>query len=96
MPVTSAFRPYAARGRRPIAAILLTFALFSAASVALSIWATSRSEHRAAVLQAADRQQTLAGEYVEQVLLVRAGERARPVGATAAGAWPEDASHRPG
>lgn len=78
MPVTSAFRPYATRGRRPIVAILVTFALFTAVSVTLSIWATSRSEHRAAVLQAADRQQTLAGECVEQVLLVRSGERANP------------------
>jgi diguanylate cyclase (GGDEF)-like protein/PAS domain S-box-containing protein len=80
--VNSAFQPYAARGRRPIIAILLTFALCSTVGVALSIWATSRSEHRTAVLQAADRQQTLAGEYVERVLLVRAGERADP-GATA-------------
>jgi diguanylate cyclase (GGDEF)-like protein/PAS domain S-box-containing protein len=78
VPVTSAFRPYATRGRRPIVAILVTFALFTAISVTLSIWATSRSEHRAAVLQAADRQQTLSGEYVEQVLLVRSGERANP------------------
>jgi diguanylate cyclase (GGDEF)-like protein/PAS domain S-box-containing protein len=78
VPVTSAFRPYATRGRRPIVAILVTFALFTVASVALSIWATSRSEHRAAVLQTADREQALVGEYVEQVLLVRAGERASP------------------
>jgi diguanylate cyclase (GGDEF)-like protein/PAS domain S-box-containing protein len=80
--VNSAFQLYAARGRRPIVAILLTFALCSTVGVALSIWATSRSEHRTAVLQAADRQQTLAGEYVERVLLVRAGEHADP-GATA-------------
>jgi len=73
-----AFRPYAARGRRPIVAILLTFTLCSAVSVALSIWATSRSQHRAAVLQVAARQQTLAGLYVQQVLLARAGERADP------------------
>ena len=43
------FRPFAARGRRAVVAILVTFALFSAVSVALSIWATSRSQHRAVV-----------------------------------------------
>ncbi|MEP6642302.1 MAG: hypothetical protein ABJB93_10395, partial [Gaiellales bacterium] len=76
--MTPAIRPFATRGRRPIIAILVIVALFTAGSVTLSTWATSRSEHRAAVLQAADRQQTLAGEYVERVLLVRAGEPANP------------------
>jgi diguanylate cyclase (GGDEF)-like protein/PAS domain S-box-containing protein len=76
----TAFRPYAARGRRPIAAILLTFALCSVASIALSIWQTSRSEHRADVLRIAERQQTLASAYVQQVLLAKAGVRADPNG----------------
>jgi len=35
------FRPFVARGRHTIAAILLTFVLLSAISVAVSIWATS-------------------------------------------------------
>jgi diguanylate cyclase (GGDEF)-like protein/PAS domain S-box-containing protein len=76
----AAFRPYAARGRRPIAAILITFALCSMASIALSIWETSRSSHRADVLRVAERQQTLASEYVQQVMLARAGDRAEPAG----------------
>jgi len=64
-----AFSPYAARGRRPIAAILLTFALCSTASIGLSIWQTARSQHRADVLRVAERQQTLASEYGQQVML---------------------------
>ena len=58
--------------------ILLTFALFSAVSVSLSIWATSRSRHRASVLEVAARQRTLAERYVQEVLLARAGARADP------------------
>jgi diguanylate cyclase (GGDEF)-like protein/PAS domain S-box-containing protein len=77
------FRPYAARGRRPVAAILLTFALCSTASITLSIWETSRSEHRAEVLRVAERQQTLASDYVQQVILARSGAEADP-NATAA------------
>jgi diguanylate cyclase (GGDEF)-like protein/PAS domain S-box-containing protein len=73
-----AFSPYAARGRRPIAAILLTFALCSTASIGLSIWETARSQHRADVLRVAERQQTLASEYVQQVILARAGRQADP------------------
>ncbi len=80
MRAPAVFRPYAARGRRPIAAILLTFALCSMASIALSIWETSRSSHRADVLRVAERQQTLASEYVQQVMLARAGDRADPAG----------------
>ena len=38
------FRPLAARGRRPVAAILLTFALCSAVSLTLSIRAIQRSQ----------------------------------------------------
>jgi len=73
-----AFSPYAARGRRPIAAILLTFALCSTASIGLSIWQTARSQHRADVLRVAERQQTLASEYVQQVMLAHEGVRADP------------------
>ena len=79
----AAFRPYAARGRGSVAAILLTFALCSMASIALSIWETSRSSHRADVLRVAERQQTLASDYVQQVILVHAGDRADPAGTLA-------------
>src|SRR5437870_11328953 len=73
-----AFRPFTARGRGVVAAILLTFALFSAISVFLTISATRRSQHRAAVVEVAARQRTLAERYVNDVLLVRAGEAADP------------------
>src|SRR5439155_14742579 len=55
-----AFRPFTARGRRVVVAILLTFALFSTTSVFLTISATGRSQHRAAVVEVAARQRTLA------------------------------------
>ncbi|HEX5249426.1 MAG TPA: EAL domain-containing protein [Gaiellales bacterium] len=73
-----AFTPYASRGRKPIVAILVTFALCSTASVGLSIWQTARTQHRAEVLRVAERQQTLASEYVQQVMLVRAGQQSDP------------------
>ncbi len=78
MRAPAAFRPYAARGRRPIAAILLTFALCSTASIALSIWETSRTQHRADILRVAERQQALASDYVQQVILAKAGVQADP------------------
>ena len=78
MRAPAAFRPYAARGRRPVVAILLTFALCSTASIALSIWQTARSAHRADVLRVAERQQTLASDYVQQVILARSGVQADP------------------
>ena len=73
-----AFSPFAGSGRRAIAAILATFALSSAIAVGLSIWATSRSQHRATVLEIAARQRTLSERYVKEVLLVRAGAAADP------------------
>jgi diguanylate cyclase (GGDEF)-like protein/PAS domain S-box-containing protein len=72
------FRPFAARSRRPIAAVLLTFALFSTVSVAFSIRATNRSQNRAAMVEVAARQRTLVERYVQEVLLARAGEQAAP------------------
>ncbi len=63
-----------------MAAILATFALSSAIVVGLSIWATSRSQHRAAVLEIAARQRTLSQRYVKEVMLVRAGAQADPAG----------------
>jgi len=73
-----AFTPYSSRGRKPIVAILVTFALCSTASIGLSIWQTARTQHRAEVLRVAERQQTLASEYVQQVMLVRAGQQSDP------------------
>jgi diguanylate cyclase (GGDEF)-like protein/PAS domain S-box-containing protein len=73
-----AFKPFASRGRSTIVAILMTFALFSALSVVLSVRATAGSQHRASVIQVAARQRTLAERYVQEVLLVRAGEQADP------------------
>ncbi len=73
-----AFTPFAARGRRTVVVILAVFAGVSMLSMALSIRATARSQHRATVLQVAARQRTLAERYVSEVLLVRAGARANP------------------
>jgi diguanylate cyclase (GGDEF)-like protein/PAS domain S-box-containing protein len=73
-----AFKPFAARGRSAIVAIMLTFAVFSAVTVALSVWATARGQHRAKVVQVAARQRTLAERYVENVLLARDGAQADP------------------
>ena len=78
MRAAPAFRPFADRGRRAIAAILLTFALFSALSVTLSIWATKRSQNQASVVEVAARQRTLAERYVSETLLARGGARADP------------------
>jgi diguanylate cyclase (GGDEF)-like protein/PAS domain S-box-containing protein len=74
----SAIRPFASRGRSPIAAILLVFGLFSAIGVGLSIRATGHARHSAAVVEVAARQRTLAERYVNGVLLVRAGRHADP------------------
>jgi diguanylate cyclase (GGDEF)-like protein/PAS domain S-box-containing protein len=72
------FRPFATRGRRPILAILLTFAVFSTLSVGSSISATKRSQNRAAVVEVAARQRTLAERYVKEVLLARTRARVDP------------------
>ncbi|TML15730.1 MAG: EAL domain-containing protein [Actinobacteria bacterium] len=78
MPRRADFRPFAARGRRPILAILLTFAVFSTLSVISSISATKRSQHRASVVEVAARQRTLAERYVKEILLARTGARVDP------------------
>jgi diguanylate cyclase (GGDEF)-like protein/PAS domain S-box-containing protein len=77
------FHPLQARGRRAVAAILVTFALVSALSITLSLRATGRSKHQAAIVQVAARQRTLAERYVNEVLLRRGGRAADP--ATTAG-----------
>ncbi len=70
--------PFATRGRFTIVAILLTFAVVSAGSIVLSVYATSKSQHRAEVVKVAARQRTLADRYVQDVLLVRDGAHADP------------------
>ena len=77
--LTPAFRPFAARARGTTIAIVLTFALVSSVSSGLSIWMTGRSKHRAAVIEIAARQRTLAERYVEELLLVRSGRTADPM-----------------
>jgi diguanylate cyclase (GGDEF)-like protein/PAS domain S-box-containing protein len=77
------FRPFATRGRGAIIAIIAMFALFSAISVTLSIRETSRSHHRATVIEIAGRQRTLAERYVRETMLARRGAQADP--ATTAG-----------
>jgi diguanylate cyclase (GGDEF)-like protein/PAS domain S-box-containing protein len=73
-----AFRPFALRSRRTVAAIVATMALVSAVSTVLAIRAAARSQHRASAIEIAGRQRTLAERYVQEVLLVRAGEQADP------------------
>jgi diguanylate cyclase (GGDEF)-like protein/PAS domain S-box-containing protein len=72
------FRPFAPRARTTIIAIVVTFAAVSIASAGLSIWSTGRSANRAAVVQVAARQRTLADRYVAEILLRRRGEEADP------------------
>ncbi|HMJ00487.1 MAG TPA: EAL domain-containing protein [Gaiellaceae bacterium] len=78
MPRRRSFRPFSARGRGVVGAILVTFGVFSAISVHSTISATQRSQHRAAVVEVAARQRTLAERYVKEVLLARAGAQADP------------------
>jgi diguanylate cyclase (GGDEF)-like protein/PAS domain S-box-containing protein len=59
-------------------AILLLFALLSGLGILLSTRATARSKNRAAVVQVAARQRTLAERYVNEVFLARAGIDADP------------------
>ena len=71
-----AFNPFAARGRRAVVAIVVTFGLCSAVSVGLSIWATTRSQNKATVVEVAARQRTLAERYLVDVLLAEHGRQA--------------------
>jgi diguanylate cyclase (GGDEF)-like protein/PAS domain S-box-containing protein len=73
-----AFRPFASSGRRTVAAILATFALFSMVSVSLSVGSTSRSKYKASVLEVAARQRTLSERYVKEVLLAQDGVPSNP------------------
>ena len=64
MPRGPSFTPFTAGGRRSISAILLTLALSATVGVLLSIVSTAKSQHRAAVLEVAGRQRSLAERYV--------------------------------
>lgn len=72
------FRPFAPRARPAIIAIVSTFAIVSIASAGVSIWSQGRSTNRAAVVEVAARQRTLAERYVAEVLLAREGGQADP------------------
>ena len=72
------YRPFSHSGRWTVIAIFLTFGAVSALTVTLSIAATARSKNQAVVVEVVSRQRTLAERYVEEVLLVRAGEKADP------------------
>jgi diguanylate cyclase (GGDEF)-like protein/PAS domain S-box-containing protein len=74
----SSFSPFAARGRGTAVGILSMFAVFSALSVGLSIRETSRSHHRATVVEIAGRQRTLAERYVRETILVQSGGNSDP------------------
>jgi diguanylate cyclase (GGDEF)-like protein/PAS domain S-box-containing protein len=71
-------RPFGARGRRTVTAILITIALSSTVGVGMSILATSHSENRATVIEVAARQRTLAERYANEVLLALDGQRVDP------------------
>ena len=72
------FRPFAPRARTTIIAIVVTFVLILGASAVVSIWSTGKSRNRAAVVEIAGRQRTLAERYITQLLLVREGAQASP------------------
>jgi diguanylate cyclase (GGDEF)-like protein/PAS domain S-box-containing protein len=74
----SSFSPFAPRGRGTAVGILSMFAVFSALSVGLSIRETSRSHHRATVVEIAGRQRTLAERYVRETILVQSGGNSDP------------------
>ena len=80
---SNSFNPLSSRSRRPVVAILCTFALSSALSVGLSIRSASRAQHHAAVLQIAARQRTLAERYVGEVVIAREGGRSDPASVAA-------------
>ena len=76
------FRRLQGRGRRTVVAIMLIFTTFSGLGLFLSMSTTTGAKHRAAIVQVAARQRTLAERYAKNVLLVREGVAADP-GATA-------------
>jgi len=76
------FRPFAATGRRTIAAIMLAFTLYTVLSLILSSRTVDGSQNGAVVLQVAARQRTLAERYAKEVLVARTGgeSAAGPIG----------------
>ncbi len=77
-PRDSEIRPFASRGRRAVVGILVTIALVSALTVVLSIRATKGSQHRAVVVEIAERQRTLTERYVQALILRQTGAQTDP------------------
>ncbi len=73
-------QPFRGQGRRTVAFLLVIFAVTSVASVGLSALATVRAQHRAAVIEVAARQRTLAERYMNDVLLRLGGQQSDPEG----------------
>jgi diguanylate cyclase (GGDEF)-like protein/PAS domain S-box-containing protein len=71
-------RPFHARGRWLLAAIPLTFLVTAAVGVIVTLTLSARAKDRAAIVQIAARQRTLAERYLSELMLVRAGRQADP------------------
>jgi len=82
-------RPFESRGRWVVGAIMLTFCVTAAVSLVVTLSLSGGAHNRGSVVEVAARQRTLAERYLNEVLLVRAGEQADP--ATTATALGESA-----
>ncbi len=71
-------RPFESRSRWIVLAILATFFAVAAISVTLTLSATGRARDRAAIVEVAARQRTLAERYFNEVLLVQSDRPADP------------------
>ncbi|HXB14463.1 MAG TPA: diguanylate cyclase [Solirubrobacteraceae bacterium] len=71
-------RPFHMRGRWLLAAIPLTFLVTAAVGVVVTLTLSARAKDRAAVVQVAARQRMLAERYLNELLLVKAGQQADP------------------
>jgi diguanylate cyclase (GGDEF)-like protein/PAS domain S-box-containing protein len=69
-------RPFHARGRWLLAAIPLTFLVTAAVGIVVTLTLSARAKDRAAVVQVAARQRTLAERYLNELLLAKAGQQA--------------------
>jgi diguanylate cyclase (GGDEF)-like protein/PAS domain S-box-containing protein len=71
-------QPFHTRGRWLLAAIPLTFLVTAAVGVAVTLTLSAKARDRAAVVQLAARQRTLAERYLNELLLVKSGQQAAP------------------
>jgi diguanylate cyclase (GGDEF)-like protein/PAS domain S-box-containing protein len=71
-------RPFHTRGRWLLAAIPLTFLVTAAVGIVVTLTLSARARDRAAVVQVAARQRTLAERYLNELLLAKAGQQADP------------------